>query len=1604
MQMPMDTHTVKQKIHSARLPFIENLGQIKQPGILYYADTLKGRVLVDHHGRIHYDSGIRSLIEIPNAILPARVKGKDRSQAQINYLIGSDPEKHKKDIPAFNQLDFGAVWPGISVRLQARVGNIEKIFHVAPHTDPSAISLGFENALSVTITPEGQLVVNTAAGPVTFTRPRAFQDIDGKIRDVETAYMLIPGKDNCQYGFVVGAYDKDHELVIDPLLAGTYFGGDDRDVGSDIALNSIGDVYITGSTRSESLPSTGGAFQTTFLSDPDDERTTDAFVAKFTSDLSQLKACTYFGGSRDDEAVALSIDSSDRIWIAGITQSCIDFPTTSTAFEKSDPELGWCDAGFVAKFSGGNLGYLEASTLVTGGSRIDDVEITDIDVDSNLKPYITGVTGSYSFPVTAGAYQTEKHDGFDDDGFVAKLEWNLSAVTAATYLVGSGWDDVTAIDVTPDGVYVAGFTPSADFITCADGAGGALKGDQDAFVARLNTDLTWMITSRFLGGSEYEKISDLLVDGNRIYVAGYTKSQDFPVTQGAYSTVFPEYGLKSYGDGIFISALSNTGLTLKNSTFLGGGGGKTSLLTDGSGMIYIAGTTGDDDFPTTPGAFNETTIGTDGIFISKMDIALTNLAASTFLGGRGIDASLKGMTRDKKGNIYILGNTPDENFPVTDTAWKKQYTGDNQDIVIARLNSGLSALEQYPEASLSRGHVDFGQVSPASQSRVSNITINNSGDGELVFPDTGITQTGDQFIIENDLCSDQTIQPGGTCSFGVRFTPGSIGIKTSTVKITSSAGPLSLTLSGEGRLLGDLDKSGQVNLLDLALSLKPLAAKNIDVRTASEDITGDGRIDLKESIFIAQNISGGGVSPEDKILAEQKVEEAMPIIRDKDYTAARVKFEQALALDPDNPEANAGLSLAVMGENREMRSQTLSTLFKSLADNDLSFGYSFAVQLMQMFDDLPFISMSSNRAGAALDLSASGLRSAQGMDDFDLHVANGLKEIVLRVTQGVPLMDMNYFATMTTLKSLLKGYSGILEFILPYIRKAQAMPDLKFEVPVDTFKDMFNYDLDGDGTNDFSIPGDTVCIDQGDFYLIDAVISLVLGLGQTFDAYSFEGSSFEIKGDVNQDGYIEPDEYLPPKPYYTLVSGGAQNLALAKQHFITVVEKLDTGLIITLNEPVDYYELLPVNSDPEFKTWLQSLQKSDESLDLEDLKGLTNGVYTMDLSKEPFFLQGQVIRAEPMKFFDNPKDLRDYLPAIKISDQTMAYPNDPSLGGNIPDEDLADVLNFALGKATLESIPIIDVLTPDQALPGTVVTLEGKGFGDAMGNSTLQIAQRPVPESAVTSWSDTQVSFKVPADIISGRLVVTVDNIRSNSKRVIISGMTVDNFDEVAFASPAGTPPTTIDSGLFVYDIYDTESPSGASASDWKIADGYLKEGSDIYRTGGSTNPDTNLARGSNLIMKNRTFSDGILTVGFGVDTGSFTGTDNDGIGVIFRYQDENNFYRVMSVRDDYWDKGPWTRLEKWVDGVLTVLGSSTAPEDVYKSAADDDMQTGDINEFQVEVQGTQIKVYLRQYENGSWASPKQIFDVTDSQFSSGRVGVSTYSMWWAFIDYIGIQ
>jgi len=916
-----------------------------------------------------------------------------------------------------------------------------------------------------------------------------------------------------------------------------------------------------------------------------------------------------------------------------------------------------------------------------------------------------------------------------------------------------------------------------------------------------------------------------------------------------------------------------------------------------------------------------------------------------------------------------------------------------------------------PDISIAPASHDFSSATVGLAPLEQEIVITNKGDTNLNLG--AISMTGPDavhFKLLGENCSGKALVPSSPCTLTAAFAPETSGPKTVFLSIVSDdpdTPVVQVKFTGVGTILkGDVDYDGKIDLKDAMLPLKTLSAKgplDIDVKA---DMDGDGKIGLGDAILIlnqADSGGGGGVSEEDRLLAVQKVEAAMPIISDNDFSAAKIKFAEALALDPENPKANAGYSLSVMGENTGVRTSVLKGLLSSLQDNDLSSGHSLINQLMNVFSGLPFINMSSMRTPSASPQSLNPLR--QSLDtDFDLEIADALKEIVLRVTHGVPLMDTNYFATMTLIKSLLNEYSGLLEFILPYIRKAQKMADLQFEIPVETFKELFNYDLDGDGVNDFSIPGDTICIDQGDFYLIDALISMVIAVSDVFSAYSFKGASFEVAGDINDDGYIDVDEYMPPSPYYTLLPDAAAKLLNAKMHLLTAVEKLDAGLTITLNEPVDHYELLPVNSDPEFKSWLESLKNSSTFIDLEDLKGMSQGVYSLDLSKGPFFLSGQSLRADSIKFFDNPKDLRSYLPSVKLSDGTMVYRTDPTLGGNIPDGDIDDVFNFAIGRSSLTTIPIIESLSPEEVNIGGIITIAGKGFGDSMGESRISVANRPISVDSVLSWSDTQIRITATSDLVPGRLVVTVDDFRSNSRRLALSGVTADNFDEVPSAQMAGDPPTTIDSGLFVYDIIDTENPRNASKSNWKIADGFLKEGSDIYRTGGSTLPDVNLARGSNLIMKDHLFSDGTLTVGFGVNASSLTGTDNDGIGVIFRYKDENNFYRLMSVRESYWDKGPWTRLEKWVDGELTILSLSTDAQDVYKSAKDDDLQTGDINEFSVEVSGGKIKIFLRLFQNNTWGTPKLIFDVTDSQFASGRVGVSTYSMWWAFIDYIMIK
>jgi hypothetical protein len=216
------------------------------------------------------------------------------------------------------------------------------------------------------------------------------------------------------------------------------------------------------------------------------------------------------------------------------------------------------------------------------------------------------------------------------------------------------------------------------------------SGTEDRFDrSRLNL----VFASTYLGGEGYEFCEAIaLDDGGNIYVAGYTRSLDFPTTEGVYNR---EPRGKS---DAFIAKFDNDLETLLASTLIGGDGDECvyTLLFDPGGYIYAAGYTSSKNFPTTANAFDEDYNGGEGdAFILKMDKKLTTLVSSTYLGGSGKEDDWRSpeLLRDGRGNIYIAANTSSEDFPTTSGAFQEKYSGGTRDVFLSKFGPELRELK-----------------------------------------------------------------------------------------------------------------------------------------------------------------------------------------------------------------------------------------------------------------------------------------------------------------------------------------------------------------------------------------------------------------------------------------------------------------------------------------------------------------------------------------------------------------------------------------------------------------------------------------------------------------------------------------------------------------------------------------------------------------------------------------------------------------------------------------------------------------------------------------------------------------------------------------------
>jgi hypothetical protein len=173
-----------------------------------------------------------------------------------------------------------------------------------------------------------------------------------------------------------------------------------------------------------------------------------------------------------------------------------------------------------------------------------------------------------------------------------------------------------------------------------------------------------LLASTYLGGMRWDQGQAIAVDGQgRVYVAGFTSSDDFPTTPGAYTSAMPE---PTPNTCAFVSRF-NPGLTeLQASTFLGGSNvdSAAALLLDSHGYVYVVGDTWSTNFPTTDFAYSRTLHGDQDVFVARLSPDLDRLSAATYLGGDRNEIAAC-LARNSSGSILVGGRTWSTNFPTT---------------------------------------------------------------------------------------------------------------------------------------------------------------------------------------------------------------------------------------------------------------------------------------------------------------------------------------------------------------------------------------------------------------------------------------------------------------------------------------------------------------------------------------------------------------------------------------------------------------------------------------------------------------------------------------------------------------------------------------------------------------------------------------------------------------------------------------------------------------------------------------------------------------------------------------------------------------------------
>lgn len=573
--------------------------------IMYASDDIRNAHMIRSHAyQVHFK----------NAQIP-QLKGLDKRAEYYNYILGNDPAKWASFVPLFNGVSYSNIYDGIDLETYSHEGHFKYDFVVEAGADPSQIVLDYEGTDGIEMD-NGNLIIYTSVETIIEKQPYAYQIIEGKERAVRCNYDL--NGEQVTFEFPDG-YDKTKQLVIDPTvvaatLSGT-FGA--ANFGHTATFDNGGNIYAGGISFGIGYPATNGAFQTSF-----NLGGTDIAFSKYNPNGSTLIYATYVGGNNVDFPYSMVTDFDQQIYILGSTESS-NFPVTSNAFQTS--KGGGSDI-VVTKLKSDGSG-LVGSTFM-GGSGSDGINTTyqpngqqvnpfynygdkyrgEIIIDNQGNAYVATSSSSSNFPVTTGSFNTT----FNNTG---------------------------------SGVYPA----------------------QDGVVFKLNSDLSTLYWSTFIGENEPDIALGLRTDDhNNVYVTGIAGSSSFPTTPGA---VHPNW--IGGDEDAFVVKLSADGKDMLYGTFWGTTSVDHSYFMDidEEGNVHIYGQTRG-SMPITPNTYFYN--ANSHQFLASLTANLNSVVYSTVVGkGPGqleYDFVPVAFMVDKCNNIYFSGYYASSGLPVTPDA------------------------------------------------------------------------------------------------------------------------------------------------------------------------------------------------------------------------------------------------------------------------------------------------------------------------------------------------------------------------------------------------------------------------------------------------------------------------------------------------------------------------------------------------------------------------------------------------------------------------------------------------------------------------------------------------------------------------------------------------------------------------------------------------------------------------------------------------------------------------------------------------------------------------------------------------------------------------